>query len=532
MRRAWLRYGELARKPPLFYWLAGAVAAATEGHVDEARAQIVSVIAGTAVAIVTLLWTTAFIDSTTGWLAFLFLLGCYAFTSRGTLALEDMTLVAFMFAGWCLLYPAIEAGPSPHRTIGIGVLLGLGILTKGPVAIVLPAFATVIYLLDARRPITPQLRQRWPWMVLLIAVAIALPWYVAAMAIQGREVARIIYQENAGHFLVASAGGTGEAARPSYFIALKMLGGITPVNFLLPALLLALVRSDFVGSARKPLLFQLSFLLAVLIFLSAASAKREDYILPGIPCLAILLAPLFTSLPPSQYVEMLRDLAALIVAALAVLVLEAALLGTSIGHSALLAGISRFDRAQAQLLLRVYFASISLLFVAVALPIVGGAALVISGVLRKHPLRTAVGIGSISLIGVLMFTAVLRPEISRQRTLKYVAQDIDRIASDAPIYVVHENEGAVILPRTRGAGYCGAPGDSSGGAACMFAYEGDFRGVAASLREARRLYRGYWFVTHGLLTIPRHPRNRQAITSALRAPSGEFFRPSCAARCE
>jgi len=34
-------------------------------------------------------------------------------------------------------------------------------------------------------------------------------------------------------------------------------------------------------------------------------------------------------------------------------------------------------------------------------------------------------------------------------------------------------------------------------------------------REARRTYRGYWFVTKGLLTIARHPRARQRIVRSL-----------------
>src|ERR1700693_1042177 len=44
-------YGELARKPPLFYWAAGAITAATGGHVDEVRARVVSVLAAAAIAI-------------------------------------------------------------------------------------------------------------------------------------------------------------------------------------------------------------------------------------------------------------------------------------------------------------------------------------------------------------------------------------------------------------------------------------------------------------------------------------------------
>ena len=34
-------------------------------------------------------------------------------------------------------------------------------------------------------------------------------------------------------------------------------------------------------------------------------------------------------------------------------------------------------------------------------------------------------------------------------------------------------------------------------------------------REARRVYRGYWFVTKGLLVIARHPRARRTIINSL-----------------
>ncbi len=128
-------------------------------------------------------------------------------------------LVAFMFAAWCLIYTTLEEGPSRRRTIEIGIVLGLGILTKGPVAIVLPAFGGLIYLLMTRRSIFAELRKGWPWMVLAIAGAIALLWYLPAFISSGGELAKIMFQENLGHFLPKGAGGTGEAARPIYYIA-------------------------------------------------------------------------------------------------------------------------------------------------------------------------------------------------------------------------------------------------------------------------------------------------------------------------
>ena len=41
-------------------------------------------------------------------------------------------------------------------------------------------------------------------------------------------------------------------------------------------------------------------------------------------------------------------------------------------------------------------------------------------------------------------------------------------------------------------------------------------------REARRVYRGYWFVTNGLLMIARHPRARRTIINSLMRHPGAF----------
>lgn len=482
-------YGELARKPPLFYWIAGAITAATGGRVDEVRARIVSVVAAATIALTVLMWTAEFLGQSTGWLAFLFLLGSYAFTSRGTLALEDMTLTAFMFAAWCMLYPALDAVPSRRRIIATGIAFGLGMLTKGPIAIVLPAFGAMIYLLITRRSLATQLRQGWPWMVLAVAVLIALPWYIAALLSNRGELARIIFQENAGHFLPASAGGTGEAARPFYYIAMKLIGGSAPLNFLLPALIVALIRGEFAAEARRPLMFQLSFVLAMLIFFSLASAKRDDYVLPGVPSLAILLAALFTALGQARAARILREVAAIIVAAFAIASLAAVWRLLTVGNSSLLARASLLDRAQAQTLARYYVGALGLIFIAAGLAVAGCAALIISGVLRKHPVRTAAGIGTLSLLGVLIYTAVMRPEMSRERTLKYAAADIARVADDAPVYVIRENEELAFYLRRKAPQIVGAHHAimAAPQPAYLFAYPEDFRGPAVPLRDRIKL---------------------------------------------
>ncbi len=98
------------------------------------------------------------------------------------------------------------------------------------------------------------------------------------------------------------------------------------------------------------------------------------------------------------------------------------------------------DRRQADLLVKYYIGALSLAVVAVGLAVVRLTILDVIGMRRKRPAETAAGLGCLSLLGVLIFTASLRPEMARERTLKYAAADIARIAPDAPIYVINENE--------------------------------------------------------------------------------------------
>ena len=134
----------------------------------------------------------------------------------------------------------------------MGVILGLGVLAKGPVAIVLCALAASIYLLIERRNPLAILRERWPWQVVAIAVAIGAIWYVPAAIVGGHKIVRIIFAENFGHFMPAKLGGTGESYRPFYFIAARLLGGAFPMTLLiLPAALAFYTGEISVGEAPR-----------------------------------------------------------------------------------------------------------------------------------------------------------------------------------------------------------------------------------------------------------------------------------------
>jgi len=144
-------YDLVERKPPLFYWLGGIAVKLTGGRVDEARARMASLVAGAAVATLIMDWAAADLGAAGGWLAFFFLLGLYGFAARATVALTDMVMTFFLMVTWRLIRPQLDdlksasSTNSTLRAIIAGLILGLGILVKGPVIVVLIALAAFLY---------------------------------------------------------------------------------------------------------------------------------------------------------------------------------------------------------------------------------------------------------------------------------------------------------------------------------------------------------------------------------------------------
>jgi 4-amino-4-deoxy-L-arabinose transferase-like glycosyltransferase len=430
-------YGYTDRKPPLFYWLSAIVAKATGGTVDEVRARAVSVVAGTALAVSVLAWTLANVGASEGWLAFLFMLGTYGFASRATEALTDMLLTFLLFAAYSAIYPLLDAptAASPdftRRKIFVDVILGLGILAKGPIAIVLCALAASIYLMIERRNPIALLRQRWPWQVVAIAIAIGAVWYVPAAIVGGHKIVRIIFAENFGHFMPARLGGTGESYRPFYFIAARLLGGAFPMTLLIVPAALAFYTGEISTEKRRAVIYQISMSLAVLLLFSIASVKRDDYILPALPGIAILCASQFSLDGIRGAAAKLRDV---LVAAFVFAPILAILYVTFFPDHAPHVKLQSSDFAYYQIFRSIGWTSpITDLFdvwlVAVTIEVL---------ILSRRPRSTArtraigsgVAFGLTALVLCLLWTMTMRPRLAEMRSVKsFVPTVADHVKGD------------------------------------------------------------------------------------------------------
>jgi dolichol-phosphate mannosyltransferase len=160
----------------------------------------------------------------------------------------------------------------------------LGVLTKGPLAIVLcvPPLIAIGWL--GQNPSRPKVRE---WLAFGLPVAlICIPWYVAVWVANPSFGDYFFWQHNVARFTSGA-----NHQQPWWFYAPILLAGMFPTSLLLPTLIAFLLgRSE---SKRRLRSADLGFLfcssLWIIGFFSIASCKLATYILPAMPLICLML---------------------------------------------------------------------------------------------------------------------------------------------------------------------------------------------------------------------------------------------------
>ena len=173
-------------------------------------------------------------------------------------------------------------------------VLGLAVLTKGPVAVVLVALTLGLFgwLQGGWGDLARRLR---PLRGMLLSGLVAVPWYGLALVVEGRPFWDSFFGY---HNLQRFTSVVNHHLQPWWFFGPVLLIASLPFS---PLLLLGLARA--VGPLRwglwpaRPVAAPLSlgrfcacWLLAVLVFFTAASTKLPSYWLPAVPAGAVLIA--------------------------------------------------------------------------------------------------------------------------------------------------------------------------------------------------------------------------------------------------
>lgn len=203
-----------------------------------------------------------------------------------------------MFMSLALLMFVLAERRLERRRLYLGLMyasIGLGVMTKGPVAAALPAVAFVVYLAAYRE--LKKLREMMIPTGLIIVAVIVLPWYVAIYYQHGwTHIQTFILQDNLSRYTQAGWG-----PRRSFFFYIPALcGDFFPWSFFLIPLAwfgakrLWSLRTEehrLSSNSRGAALLAI-WIVVIVAFFSFSRSKEDLYILPIYPAAAALVGGL------------------------------------------------------------------------------------------------------------------------------------------------------------------------------------------------------------------------------------------------
>ncbi len=263
-------------KPVLMYW--GAALGFKIFGVNEWGARFPSALAA-AFCVFLIYWCGRRLwDRRVGFLAALIMASSVGYFAFARAASMDMPLTACLTAALVFFLVGLNDHSGNRRWwfYLFYAALGLGTLAKGPVAILLPVVAMVCFI--AVRGAYDEWRS-WHPAGIVIAAAIALPWYILCTWRNGWEFIQVfIINHNFQRFTSTIHG----HQRPFYFYLPVLLLLTFPWTFLLiPTLKRSFSRTEQ---------FIAWWAVVPFIFFSLASSKLPGYILPVVPPIALLCA--------------------------------------------------------------------------------------------------------------------------------------------------------------------------------------------------------------------------------------------------
>jgi 4-amino-4-deoxy-L-arabinose transferase-like glycosyltransferase len=272
-------------KPVLYYWLTSATYLITGAN--EGAARLWSALSG--VGLVLLTWAAARRSGSTeaaAWLAGAIVATCFGYVAEARLALPDLPLAFCITLGiWAALRASDDDRLAWWALTGVGA--GLGLLMKGPVALVVPGLVLIpIWWRDWR---TIRLRAAGIVTAALLCVAIAAPWYLAMWRTHGGEYLRFFFLENNVQRFATEEY---NRSRSIAFYVPIVIGGFFPWSAYLVAVGIASAVGWLRTRARVSMADGRLLLWAAmpLLFYTVSVGKQPRYILPVLPPLAILLA--------------------------------------------------------------------------------------------------------------------------------------------------------------------------------------------------------------------------------------------------
>jgi 4-amino-4-deoxy-L-arabinose transferase-like glycosyltransferase len=270
-------------KPPLLYWCV--MGAYRLLGVHDFVARLVPAIAIHLSILITYWFGRRFIGERGAFAGAMCLSLAPGFVTMGRLLIMDGLLALWVCLAWYAGYEAVRRNRLHLGWWIVAALAcGLGIMTKGPVAIVLFAIPLVLQRRLAGRGCAVGYRELAIFAT--ITTAVSLPWYGLFCLRSPAFAEHFFLRHNLQRFLAPF-----DHQEPVWFYAPILVAGLLPASLLGVGWLRFLLSGDAdVAQARTPALGML--LLAggwCVLFFTVSGSKLPTYILPAFPPLALLL---------------------------------------------------------------------------------------------------------------------------------------------------------------------------------------------------------------------------------------------------
>lgn len=277
------RVGEIwVDYPPMLYWV-GTISAHAFGGISEFALRLPNAIAAILLIVLTCVAVSRWLGPRSGLWAGFMLLTFQQFVAQAVEYRPDMLFALFITAGFFTY--AAGCGEERGRwwlRVPAFVFFGMAMLAKGPLGLLLPGLVLVLWHGTNRE---------WRRLLALaplavVSLAVYMPWFVACANAMGADsILHELYAQNFARFVAGARG----HEQPVYYYLKYFWSDLFPWSFLTPFAVVWLVKT---GRWRdRNVQLSLWWFGTFIVFLSLAVTKRQVYLLPAYPAIALLLAP-------------------------------------------------------------------------------------------------------------------------------------------------------------------------------------------------------------------------------------------------